>query len=90
MHQAARDMKMTSLSEKNRARWGCRRGMLELDFILQHFFDKYYDELSAEKKKLFSQLLKQDDPSLCDWLVGDVVCGDVALQEIIADIKKCH
>ena len=79
---------MNSLPEKNRVRWACRRGMLELDFIFQHFFENDYDKLSVEKKIAFLQLLKQDDTDLFDWLVGDVVCCDVSLREIIADIKR--
>ena len=77
---------MSSSLKKNYVRWSCRRGMLELDFIFQHFFDNHYDQLSAEKKIAFSQLLKQDDPVLCDWLVADVQCSDKDLQEIVAEI----
>lgn len=79
---------MNSLPEKNRVRWACRRGMLELDFIFQYFFEHHYDALSEVKKIAFVRLLKQDDPSLYDWLISEMVCTDAELQTIIAEIKN--
>lgn len=69
-------------------RWQCRRGMLELDFLFQRILDQYYADFSDEQKKLFSQLLQQDDPTLYDWLVAEVPCTDVTLQPIIHLLKQ--
>ena len=71
----------------NRIRWQCRRGMLELDVIFQRFLAQRYPQLSEEKKQLFEKLLQQDDPVLFDWLVADVVCTDVMLQQIVEDVR---
>ncbi|EKD77132.1 MAG: hypothetical protein ACD_42C00471G0002 [uncultured bacterium] len=68
--------------------WQCRRGMLELDVIFQHFSEHRYPHLSAEHKKLFAELLKQDDPTLYDWLITEVPCTDVTLQPIVSVIIK--
>ena len=68
--------------------WQCRRGMLELDILLQRILEKNYDTFSADEKKLFSQLLKQDDPTLYDWLIADVSCTDKTLQLIVQLIRK--
>lgn len=70
----------------HKVRWQCRRGMLELDFIFQRFFEERYSSLSAEQQKLFLQLLQCDDPILFDWLVTEVPCADVTLQSIVLDI----
>lgn len=61
----------------------CRRGMLELDFIFERFLKFHYDQLSLERKKLFSRLLNEEDPTLYDWLVKEVACTDARLQEIV-------
>lgn len=66
----------------------CRRGMLELDFIFEQFLDCHYSQLTSEQKKLLSQLLNQEDPTLYDWLVVDLPCTDVTLQPIVDLIKK--
>jgi len=69
-------------------KWQCRRGMLELDFLFQRILDQHYADFSDEQKKLFSQLLQQDDPTLYDWLVAEVPCTDVTLQPIIHLLKQ--
>lgn len=72
----------------SKIRWQCRRGMLELDFIFERFLNTRYDQLSDEKKELFSRLLEQDDPILFDWLVAEIPCTDEALCAIVQEIKK--
>lgn len=61
----------------------CRRGMLELDFIFQRFLERRYPSLSQADQQLFSDLLKQEDPVLYDWLISDIPCTDVTLQRIV-------
>lgn len=68
--------------------WQCRRGMLELDFLFQRILEHHYDQFSAENKMLFSRLLKQDDPTLYDWLVAEIPCTDVTLQPIVSFLKS--
>ncbi len=57
------------MKEFERARWRCRRGMLELDIILQRFMDKNYCQLTAEELSQFERLL-----SLADNDLWDLVC----------------
>lgn len=56
--------------DKGRLRWLCRRGMLELDFLLERFLDNGYDALNAEERTQFDELLKEQDPVLFGWLLG--------------------
>lgn len=51
-------------------RWKCRRGMLELDYLLLNFFDRYYETLPANQKTLFSNLLDSSDVVLYQWLIN--------------------
>lgn len=53
----------------NQVYWHCRRGVLELDVILQHYYHHHYVNLSDEGKQLFAHLLAQSDPQLIAWLV---------------------
>lgn len=57
---------MSNKIEKNRIRWKCRRGMLELDILLLDFFEKWFDQLTPQEKKLFDELLDQPDVVLYD------------------------
>lgn len=53
--------------ELNRLRWRSRRGMLELDLLLQPFFDEVFRELPEDIQNDFVKLLEQDDPDLLMW-----------------------
>ena len=45
----------------NLIKYRCRRGLLELDLILNNFYENKFFHLSNEKKKLFLELLELDD-----------------------------
>ena len=53
--------------ELNRLRWRSRRGMLELDLLLQPFFDEVFRELPEDTQNNFARLLEEDDPDLLMW-----------------------
>lgn len=57
------------MKELERARWRCRRGLLELDIILLRFMDKYYTQLSETELQQFEELLSLPDAELWD-LIG--------------------
>jgi antitoxin CptB len=54
---------------KNRLMWASRRGMLELDLILQPFVEDHYDRLSEEDKLRFHALLELEDQQLFNWFL---------------------
>ena len=49
--------------------WASRRGMLELDLILQPFVDNTYDSLSEHDQLRFEALLEREDQQLFVWLM---------------------
>ena len=54
----------------SKLRWQCRRGMLELDLLLNRFVEHEAETLSAEEIERFKSLLEQPDPVLYAWLLG--------------------
>ena len=74
--------------EKARFEWHCRRGMLELDLILQHFLACHLDKLSPEELKSFDMLLHCTDPELFAWFMGHEVPVDEELKHIVAIIRN--
>lgn len=50
--------------------WRCRRGMLELDLLLQRFINSYLDQLNEAELRDFESLLTSPDPDLFSWLMG--------------------
>lgn len=51
-------------------RWRQRRGMKELDVLLERYYGRYYDSSSAEERARFAQLLEREDPEIWLWIVG--------------------
>lgn len=73
-----------------RVRWSCRRGMLELDLMLQTFCDEVYINLAEEKQKLFEDLLAEADQDLQRWLVGAQACDKIQFQDMLLVIRHMH
>ena len=56
-------------NDKSRLRWRCRRGMLELDILLNNFLVNHYDNLSNDEKNIFDSMLDYPDQVLLDLLM---------------------
>jgi len=69
--------------EKNRLMWASRRGMLELDLMLQPFVEKYYDQLDQTDQQLFQELLELEDQQLFLWLVRGEQTTNINTQRIV-------
>lgn len=70
--------------DEARLLWQCRRGMLELDLMLETFVEKRYADLPIKTKHAFHQLLKCQDQFLLDYLMGQ----DVPTDKDVADVAK--
>ena len=71
------------MNELNRIRWRCRRGMLELDIILQRFVDKYYMQLNKTELQHFDILLDLPDNDLWDMIASKKEVEDIKLQPVL-------
>lgn len=56
--------------------WRCRRGLLELDIVLEHFVVRYFDDLDAESQQQFMELLELPDNELWDMITGKIAARD--------------
>ncbi|MCB1934794.1 MAG: succinate dehydrogenase assembly factor 2 [Nitrosomonas sp.] len=72
-----------------RARWRCRRGMLELDLILQRFMDAYYKQLNGKELEQFEQLLSMADNDLWDLICARTEHNDKNLLPLIQLLQRC-
>lgn len=62
--------------ELERIRWRCRRGLLELDVILQRFVDRHYLQLDETGRKEFDALLDLADNDLWQKIVSGRMPAD--------------
>lgn len=68
--------------------WQCRRGMLELDLLLNNFVSKSVDTLTPSQKKTFELLLSYPDQTLLDLLLGNSVASDPSVSTIVKQIRS--
>ncbi|MGH8762629.1 MAG: succinate dehydrogenase assembly factor 2 [Nitrosospira sp.] len=54
--------------ELERVRWRCRRGLLELDIVLQRFMDEHYAQLGEMELRQFDTLLDLPDNDLWEMI----------------------
>ena len=79
---------MPETAQDARLRWRCRRGMLELDLILNEFLDKGYDCLDNEQKALLDQMLDYPDQLLFDLFLGHMNSSDMEVTKLVTQIRK--
>lgn len=58
------------MSELDRVRWHCRRGMLELDLVLSRFLERHFADLPPHERAAFKGLLELSDNELWDVVSG--------------------
>jgi antitoxin CptB len=58
--------------ELRRLRWRCRRGMKELDVLLERFARGGLPAAGPAERCAFSELLELPDPELAGYLLGGV------------------
>ncbi|HEC18108.1 MAG TPA: succinate dehydrogenase assembly factor 2 [Gammaproteobacteria bacterium] len=73
--------------QKNRLHWQCRRGMLELDDLLQGFLHSGFDELNNQECEYFEQLLTCPDNLLLEYLMGRTVPADPNIADVVRKIR---
>lgn len=73
---------------KNRLRWACRRGMLELDLILGPFVEGPFELLEESYQLRFEALLECEDQNLFLWLMKRGQPDSPDLQRIVRIIHE--
>lgn len=71
--------------EYNRVKWASRRGMLELDLVLEPFVLHSYPTLSEAEQERFQALLTCEDQDLFAWFMRSREADDEH-KEIVAKV----
>jgi antitoxin CptB len=81
---------MTDAREAHRLLWRCRRGMKELDVLLERFARQRYEQATEEEKRAFARLLDLPDPELADYLFGYATPAEPHLAHLARLISSPH
>lgn len=71
-----------------RLAWQCRRGMLELDVLLEPFAKEAFKSLNVEDQQHFVRLLACEDQDLFVWFMERDRPEDPDLQRIVRIILE--
>ena len=67
-------------------RWRCRRGMKELDLMLQEWLDRRYPQASSAERALFARILELPDPQIACYLLRHETPDDPAMATLVAQL----
>lgn len=64
-------------------RWAARRGMLELDLVLEPFVASCYATLAPRDRACFQSLMRCEDQDLYAWLLQRARPADTEVRAIV-------
>lgn len=75
------------MAELNKIRWHCRRGLLELDLILEKFNERHLLVLDPEQLDRYRELLEFQDNDLLDLVMGRAASPDRRYEDILQRLR---
>ena len=72
--------------ELRKLRWRCRRGMRELDQLLERWLDREWRQSPTPQRELFLALLDTEDDKLWRWFLGHEAPADVEVAALVRHI----
>lgn len=72
---------------RRRIRWLTRRGLLELDMILERFISQYFDKLSDAELANLSKMLDLPDPEFLALINGQKPCIHTEFLPVLEKIR---
>ncbi|MDG2036479.1 MAG: succinate dehydrogenase assembly factor 2 [Pseudomonadales bacterium] len=77
-------------AEYNRVIWHSRRGMLELDIVLESFVKDSYLLLDLDSQALYRRLLTCEDQELFNWFLKKEPAKDAGLAAMVEIILTAN
>jgi antitoxin CptB len=71
-----------------RLRWHCRRGMKELDLLLERYLAGVFPGASSDEQAAFARFLELPDPQLAAYLLGGAVPEDPAFASLLRELRR--
>ena len=74
-------------AELRRLRWRCRRGMRELDRLLERWLEQGWRDSPTAERAAFLRLLDSEDDRLWKWFLGHERPDDSELDALVGRIR---
>ena len=79
---------METAQRVKRLRWLCRRGMKELDVLLENFISGFEHELADGAWPEFEGMLQAEDDRLWEWLQAPGRSENAGFRELLSVIRR--
>ena len=81
---------MSEMSELSKLKWHCRRGVKELDLVLNGYLEKYLSNKINEPtmQSAFSELLELEDPVLYAMLLGEIKPENEQQEQVLTRLRS--
>jgi antitoxin CptB len=76
------------MAERDRIRWRCRRGLLELDIVLGRFLESELDTLGPDEQDAFKALLELSDNDLWDLVAARSDPGEGLQGKLVRRLRE--
>ena len=74
-------------AELRKLRWRCRRGMRELDQLLERWLDREWRQSPTARREVFLRVLDSEDDRLWRWFLGHETSDDVEIAALVDHIR---
>jgi antitoxin CptB len=78
------------MNEFSQLRWHCRRGMKEVDVLLQHYLECGYPQALLEEQVTFRILLALPDTQVYAYLMGSQKLDNDLMFRLVEKIKLLY
>ena len=79
---------MQDSARVSRLQWHCRRGMKELDVLLERFLYTHRQPLAEGRWPEFEALLETEDDLLWDWLQNPAAARAASWRSLLEQIRR--
>ena len=79
---------MSEDAELRKLRWRCRRGMRELDQLLERWLEREWRQSPTAQREVFLQLLDTEDDKLWRWFLCHETAGYVEMAALVERIRS--
>jgi antitoxin CptB len=73
-----------------RLRWHCRRGMKELDVLLEDFLENRYAQADPDIQAAFRALLEEQDPVILGYISGRETPAEEGMRHVVEALCAAH
>ena len=70
-----------------RLKWLLRRGMKELDVLLERYHQRRYHAASQTERDAFARLLQCEDPEILQWILGQAP-SPFEFEHVITQLRR--